>query len=91
MEEKIILGFHKFHSNKKNQDYLVADCSCDVTQRDRANGYFGNTKVEQIFIPEELWDFFDTKNPEKVCGKRVRFEYAVSGRYFNLINLTVIE
>lgn len=88
MEEKKLIGFHKFHSNKKNQDYLVADCVCATTARDRQNGYVGTDKVEQIFIPDNLFHIFEDAG-EKIIGKTLQFEYSISGRYFNLVNITV--
>lgn len=88
MEEKFLIGFHKFFSKKKNAWYLVADTKCNCTSRDKSNGYFGDEKVEQIFIPEELWEFFE-KQPEKIIGKTLIFEYVISGRYFNLDNIRI--
>lgn len=86
MEKKFLVGFHKFFSKKKNQWYLVADCRCKCTSRDKSNGYVGEEKVEQIFIPEELWNFFEDA-AEKVCGKELVFEYSIQGRFFNLVNV----
>lgn len=85
MEEKILVGYHQFHSNKKNEDYLVADCLCSLTDRDRQQGYVGAQKAEQIFIPKELWHLIT----EDIIGKTLVFQYSISGRYVNLVGISV--
>lgn len=85
MEEKKLIGYHKFFSKKRNCSYLVVDVVCRTTGRDLNNGYVGDEKVEQIFIPENLWTVIeDTPN---IIGKTLIFDYELNGRYCNLCNI----
>lgn len=89
MEEKRLIGYHKFYSKKKGQWYLVADVVAKTTDWDRTNnGYVGTEKVEQIFIPENLWKVFEDVG-DKLNGKMLQFEYSISGRFSILDNITV--
>lgn len=85
MEEKKVLGFNKFHSNKSNRDFLVAHCVSKASGSDVNRGYVGQEKVEEIYIPDNCWHLFT----EQICGKTCNFHYEINGRYVNLVNITL--
>lgn len=51
-----LVGYRRFTSKKNGKDYCVAEIETPFSSRDTANGAVG-CKTEQIFMPEEQYDF----------------------------------
>ena len=72
-----LVGYRRFTSKKNGKDYCVAEI-------ETASGAVG-CKTEQIFMPEEQYDFL---KPEHI-GKDVKLDYELSGGRAYLVNVTV--
>ena len=77
-----IIGYSRFN-NKAGEERLVVDVAKLPTDFDAKYGRVG-MKVEQIWMPEALFDKFD----KSVIGKTMNCEYEVSGRYANVVNVS---
>lgn len=77
-----IIGYSRFVS-KKGVDTLIVDVVMEATEFNRRYGRVGNV-VEQVFIPESLFDKFD----DSVVGKLIDVKYDGRGRYANIIDVS---
>lgn len=76
-----IIGYSRF-KNKEGKERLVVDVAKQPTDFDTQYGRVG-MKVEQIWMPEALYDRF---NPS-VVGKQIDCSYMVNGRYANVVDV----
>ena len=81
MQNNLIIGYSRFF-NKNNQERLVVDVVKTPTDFDKKYGRVG-MKVEQVWIPETLFDKF---NPS-VVGKLLECKHEVNGRYANVVDV----
>ena len=77
-----LVGYSRFKS-KKGVDYCVANVVTDYSSN--AAGSVGQ-KVEQIFMPDALYDYLQ---PQHV-GKEIKFEYEISGNRAYLTGVKVV-
>lgn len=79
-----LVGYRRFTSKKNGKDYCVAEIETPFSSRETASGAVG-CKTEQIFMPEEQYDFL---KPDHI-GKEVKLDYELSGGRAYLVNVTV--
>ena len=77
-----IIGYSRFN-NKAGEERLVVDVAKFPTDFDKKYGRVG-MKVEQIWMPEALFDMFD----QSVIGKIINCEVEISGRYANVVGVS---
>lgn len=80
-----LLNIHNFHSDKKNKDYSVIQIVRDLTEREKAQGYIGVQRVEEIFLPDCLVG----KLSEKEIGKTIELHYDVYNGKAELVRIDV--
>ena len=82
MEHNLVIGYSRF-KNKDGVERLVVDVVKTPSDFDRQYGRVG-MKVEQIWIPKELFDKFNNS----VVGKIIECQYTVNGRYANVVEVS---
>ena len=78
-----LLNIHNFHSSKTNKDYSVIQVLRSITQRERDNGYLGESISEEIFLPDSLIHVLNSSD----IGSMINLSYEVIGGKANLVNI----
>lgn len=78
-----LLNIHNFHSSKTNKDYSVIQVLRPITQRERDNGYLGDSISEEIFLPDSLIHVLNVSD----IGTQIDLIYEVVGGKANLVNI----
>lgn len=60
----ILLGYRRFHSEKTNEDYCMANFISKLSKRDEKSGFVGQ-KVVEVFLSGDD-EFYDYLKPEHV-------------------------
>ena len=81
-----LLGYQKGVSKKTGKPYCRFYVSSDLTGFDKESGFVG-VKVEEKFLPADQVDLF---NPSCI-GKELHLDYALSGNYAFLTNVSVVN
>lgn len=80
-----LIGFSNFTS-KKGRDLTIALVQTDCTVRDNDRGSYGS-KVEQVFLPDELVGSLDVKD----IGKNVDVIRDIVGNRAYVIDFKVLK
>lgn len=84
LKDNQILGYSRF-KNKEGKERLVVDVAKMPSQFDKEHGRVG-LKVEQLWMPESLFDKFDAS----VVGMQIKCSVELNGRYANIVDVEFI-